>query len=349
MKIHVPLGGRAYDVVIQCGILCKAGKLYREAVPGKKALLISDETVQNLYGSMVLDSLRGSGIEVGVFTFPPGETSKSLYTYEKILDACAAFRLTGSDALIALGGGVTGDLVGFAAATYHRGIRFMQIPTTLLAMVDSSVGGKTGVNLAAGKNLAGAFWQPSLVICDPDLLRTLSSETYADGLAECLKYGVLWDETLFRQLSAGALFRVTEMQIARCVALKRDVVLLDERDHGQRKLLNLGHTIGHAIEQASGYSITHGMAVGLGMLQMARVFCPDIFDDIAGALRANGLPVRADISEEHIITALMQDKKRAGDSITIIVPKRIGACELRELPIGEISALLEGWPEKSEG
>jgi len=306
-------------------------------------LLISDETVYNLYGSIVLAQLQSAGVDVAIFTFPPGETSKSLYTYEKILDACASFQLTGSDALIALGGGVTGDLTGFAAATYHRGIRFVQIPTTLLAMVDSSVGGKTGVNLSAGKNLAGAFWQPSLVICDPDFLRTLSPAQYADGIAECLKYGVLWDEALFRQLSKGVLFNATEGQIARCVELKRDVVLLDERDRGQRKLLNLGHTIGHAIEQASGYLAPHGMAVGLGMLQMARAFCPDIFDDIAEALRANGLPIHVDISAKQIGTALLQDKKRAAGKITIIVPERIGACELREIPIEKVGMLLEGW------
>jgi len=343
MKIHVPLGERVYNVIIQSGITCKVGELYREVIPGKKALLIADETVCKLYGSMILARLQNAEIDAAVFTFLPGEASKSLYTYEKILDACASFQLTGSDALIALGGGVTGDLVGFAAATYHRGIRFVQIPTTLLAMVDSSVGGKTGVNLAAGKNLAGAFWQPSLVICDPDFLRTLSPAHYADGIAECLKYGVLWDEALFRQLSKGVLFNATEGQIARCVELKRDVVLLDERDTGQRKLLNLGHTIGHAIEQASGYSVPHGAAVGLGMLQMARVFCPGIFDDIAKALRANGLPIHADIPTEKILTALLQDKKRAAGNVTIIVPERIGACRLREISIEKAGMLLEGW------
>ena len=342
-KIHVPLGENAYDVLIKSDILCKAGELYTEVISGKKALIVSDETVHNLYGARLLDTLRAAGIETAVVTFPPGEASKSLYTYERILNACAAFQLKANDALIAFGGGVTGDLTGFAAATYHRGVKFVQIPTTLLAMVDSSVGGKTGVNLLAGKNLAGAFWQPRLVICDPSLLDTLAPETYADGLAECLKYGVLWDPTLFAQLKEGARFSVTEAQIARCVALKRDVVLLDERDTGQRQLLNLGHTIGHAIEQASGYAVTHGAAVGLGMLQMARAFCPEIFVDIHKALQVNGLPVTVDISAKQIVEALSQDKKRIGGELTIIVPKRIGVCERQKIPVEQAEILLEGW------
>ncbi|MDR0531467.1 MAG: 3-dehydroquinate synthase [Oscillospiraceae bacterium] len=340
-KVEVPLGERAYDVVIDPGILCKAAELYTSVIPGKKALLVSDQTVYHLYGAGVSAALAAAGIELAVYTFPPGEASKSLYTYEQILNAAAAFQLTNSDAFLALGGGVTGDLTGFAAATYHRGIRFVQMPTTLLAMVDSSVGGKTGVNLAAGKNLAGAFWQPRLVLCDPLLLRTLPPEQYADGLAECLKYGVLWDEVLFAQLERGALFQVTERQIARCVELKRDVVLRDERDKGQRQLLNLGHTIGHAIEQASGFAIGHGAAVGLGMLMIAGLFCPEISGRIRRALRENGLPTEWDGSREDIARALLQDKKRAGDAIDLVIPLRIGACELRRMPIGAVKNLWE--------
>ena len=342
-KINVPLGERAYNVLIEPNIFRKAGDLYTEVIRGKKALIVSDETVHNLYGPRLLAMLEAAGIETATFTFPPGEASKSLYTYEKILNACAAFQLTRSDALVALGGGVTGDLTGFAAATYQRGVPFVQIPTTLLAMVDSSVGGKTGVNLLAGKNLAGAFWQPRLVICDPELLGTLEPEIYADGLAECLKYGILWDEELFEQLRTGTLFQVTEAQIARCVALKRDVVLLDECDHGQRQLLNLGHTVGHAIEQASAYSITHGAAVGLGMLHMAKVFCHEIFSDIYEALEKNSLPTSIAISAEQIVAALLRDKKRMGNEITLVIPKRIGLCELHKISVKNLSVLMEGW------
>jgi 3-dehydroquinate synthase len=342
-KIQIPLGKNAYVVWIAPGILCKAADLYTKVISGKKALIVSDETVYNLYGTRLLEIFRDSGIETAMVTFSPGEASKSLYTYEKILNACAAFQLTRRDALVAFGGGVTGDLTGFAAATYHRGTPFVQIPTTLLAMVDSSVGGKTGVNLLAGKNLAGAFWQPRLVLCDPQLLETLKPEIYSDGIAECLKYGVLWDKNLFMQLQTGAQYRVTATQIARCVALKSDVVLQDERDSGARQLLNFGHTMGHAIEQASGYTISHGAAVGLGMLHMAKMFCPEIHSDIYKALQGNGLPTVADISAEQIAAALTQDKKIAGNEITLVVPKRIGACELQKRPIEIIDLLLEGW------
>jgi 3-dehydroquinate synthase len=346
--VSVPLGERAYDVRIASGLLDRAAEYCLPLIPGKRALLVSDQTVYALYGQRLTEALTAAGVRVAAVTFPPGEASKSLATYEKILQAAAAVPLTGGDAFVALGGGVTGDLTGFAAATYHRGIRFMQVPTTLLAAVDSSVGGKTGVNLPAGKNLVGAFWQPRLVLCDPDLLQTLAPARYADGLAECLKYGVLWDEALFSQLEQGALFRVTEEQTARCVELKRDVVLLDERDGGQRQLLNLGHTIGHAIEQSSGYAVSHGAAVGLGMLLMARLFCPAIAGRLARALEANGLPTQLHLSLTQVAEALTQDKKRVGGEITLVVPQQIGQCELRKLPVAEVQNLLCSVEAKEE-
>ncbi|MCL2107186.1 MAG: 3-dehydroquinate synthase [Oscillospiraceae bacterium] len=348
--VKIPLPGRSYDVLIGGGLLGRAGERCAAALEAclpRRILLVSDETVLSLYGERTLASFRGAGFICEAFAFPAGEGSKSLAVCEELLNACAAFELSGSDILAALGGGVVGDITGFAASCYRRGTRFIQIPTTLLAAVDSSVGGKTGVNLAAGKNLAGAFWQPSLVLCDPLTHQTLSRESYADGLAECLKYGMLWDETLFAALENGALYAVTQEQIARCVALKRDVVLQDERDEGERRLLNLGHTLGHALEKSSGYAIPHGAAVGIGMLLITRLaesrgWCGGtVLPRLRGALERGGLPTQCPYTTSQLFTALAQDKKRAGSEITIVVPERVGQCSLRTLPLAELRRLLE--------
>jgi len=338
--LHIPLGQRAYDVHIGAGLLEKSGALIAETLHPTRVLLVADSNVASYdYAASAKQSIEAQGIACHSFIFQAGEASKSLYIYEKILEACTAFSLYSCDALIALGGGVTGDLTGFAAATYRRGIPFVQMPTTLLAAVDSSVGGKTGVNLAAGKNLVGAFWQPGLVITDLNTFETLPPEEYANGAAECLKHGVLFDEALFAALEQGG--RVTQEQIARNVELKRDVVIGDERDSGERRKLNLGHTLGHAIEQASGYEIPHGAAIGLGMAMMARAFCPEIVDRLCAALENNALPTQCDYSVRELFSALEQDKKRAGGDITIVVPLKIGRCELRTLPIEEFKRLLE--------
>ncbi|MCL2194536.1 MAG: 3-dehydroquinate synthase [Oscillospiraceae bacterium] len=338
--VHVPLGDRAYDVHIGGGLLSQCGALIRDALKPRKALIICDTNVWKCgYVDTALQSLQAAGIACEYFTLHAGEEHKTLASYEGILRASAVFGLTGGDILVALGGGVVGDLTGFAAATYRRGIAYVQIPTTLLAAVDSSVGGKTGLNLPAGKNLVGAFWQPSLVICDPETHATLPPAEYANGVAECLKYGVLWDEELFSALAHGS--GVGTAQIARCVALKRDVVVGDERDTGARRLLNLGHTLGHAIEQVSGYTIPHGAAVGIGMTLICKAFCPEITDEVCAALHANGLPSTCDFTVSELFAALSQDKKRVGDDITIIVPLRVGQCELRTLPLSSFRAMLE--------
>jgi len=338
--VHVPLGERAYDVYIGSGLLSQCGTLICDALKPQKALIITDENVWKCgYVDIALQSLTASGVKAEYFTLYAGEEHKTLTSYEEILRASAAFGLTGGDILVALGGGVVGDLTGFAAATYRRGITYVQLPTTLLAAVDSSVGGKTGLNLPAGKNLVGAFWQPSMVICDTDTHATLPPAEYANGVAECLKYGVLWDEELFRALSHGS--QVTVEQIARCVALKCDVVVGDERDTGARRLLNLGHTLGHAIEQASEYTIPHGTAVGIGISLMCKAFCPAIYDEVCTALHANSLPASCDYTVTELFGALSRDKKRVGDDITIIVPLRIGQCELRTLLLSQFKAQLE--------
>ncbi|MCL2299198.1 MAG: 3-dehydroquinate synthase [Firmicutes bacterium] len=338
--VHIPLGPRAYDMHIGAGLLEKSGALIAETLRPTRVLLVTDSNVAKYqHCSSAVQSLEAQGIACNTFTFPAGEASKSLYTYGKILDACTGFTLNSGDALIALGGGVTGDLTGFAAATYRRGIAFVQMPTTLLAAVDSSVGGKTGVNLNAGKNLAGAFWQPRLVITDPETFETLPPAEYANGVAECLKHGVLFDEGLFAALEGGG--PVSEAQIARNVELKRGAVIGDERDTGKRRKLNLGHTLGHAIEQTSGYTIPHGAAIGLGMLMMARVFCPAIEDRLRAALEKNHLPTQCEFTARELFSALEQDKKRAGGDITVVAPLKIGRCELRTLPMEAFQRLLE--------
>jgi 3-dehydroquinate synthase len=252
-------------------------------------------------------------------------------TLNAALEFFAASRLTRSDLVVALGGGVTGDLAGFAAAVYQRGVRFAQLPTTLLAAVDSSVGGKTAVNLRAGKNLTGAFHQPEIVVCDTDCLRTLPEAELGNGLAEAIKYGVLCDRALFDRLSGGCPPALMSELIEACVRHKSFYVSKDEKDNGDRRFLNLGHTIGHAAEKCSGFTIPHGRAVAAGMAMIARagerlgLTEPGTAAEIERALFQNGLPVTADYEATALLAAARSDKKLEGDEITLVVPRRIGA------------------------
>ena len=268
VKISV---SKEYEVLIGHGLINDCGELCRGVLAESvKAAVISDDNVAPLYLERVKAALEKAGFAVVSFVFPHGESSKNGGTYLEILNFLAENQITRTDALIALGGGVVGDITGFAAATYLRGIRFVQIPTSLLAMVDSSVGGKTAIDLPAGKNLAGAFCQPELVICDLDTLDTLSDAFFTDGCAEVIKYGILKDEALFAHLEEKAQGFDREYVISRCVELKRDYVTEDEFDTGLRMMLNLGHTVGHAIEKLSAYSVPHGSAVAMGMAIIAR-------------------------------------------------------------------------------
>ena len=248
------------------------------------------------------------------------------------------------------GGGVVGDLAGFAAATYLRGVRFVQVPTTLLAVVDSSVGGKTAVNLAAGKNLAGAFYQPSLVVVDMGTLHTLPPEEVANGLSEMVKYGAIADETLFAQMASGG---YDEARAARCVEIKADFVRQDEHDSGARQALNFGHTIGHAIERASNFLISHGRAVAIGMALVARAsakmgWCSaDTANAIVDALRANHLPTACSYEAEELAEHALHDKKRRGDSLTLVTVPRIGAYELRALPVAQLADFIRMGDERA--
>jgi 3-dehydroquinate synthase len=239
---------------------------------------------------------------------------------------------------------VVGDLTGFAAAVYHRGIPFAQIPTTLLAAVDASVGGKTAVNLRAGKNLAGAFWQPSMVLCDPQTHKTQSADEYANGLAESIKHGVLFDAELFAAHEEGTFSRDAAQWIARNVRHKKDIVAADERENGTRKLLNFGHTLGHAAELASGYKIAHGAAVAIGMALISRWCHFPEAERLEAVLRKNHLPTQSPYPITDLLAALEQDKKRRGGRITLVVPEKIGRCQLKSMPLSAFQAELAARP-----
>ena len=261
----IPVGvAPAYEVSIGPGLLQKSGTRLKPLLGECRVAVITDSTVALLYLETVLQSLEQAGFATCSHVFPAGEGHKTLSTLSDLLEFLASQHLTRTDCVAALGGGVTGDMAGFAAAVYLRGIRCVQLPTTLLAAVDSSVGGKTAVDLTAGKNLAGAFSQPAAVLCDTDCLKSLPADVFADGAAEAIKTGVLCDETLFALFEDGTLTADPGEVIARCIAYKAGVVERDEKELGERKLLNLGHTVGHAIEKCSGFTIPHGHAVAGG-------------------------------------------------------------------------------------
>lgn len=335
-----------YDVTIGPGLLKECGRRLRKAVLLCHIAVVADSSVAPLYLETVKASLSQAGYQVSAYVFPAGEGSKNFDTLSHILEFLAEERLTRTDCVAALGGGVTGDMAGLAAALYLRGVRYVQLPTTLLAAVDSSVGGKTAIDLKAGKNLAGAFMQPAAVLCDTSCLKTLPPDVFADGAAEAIKTGVLCDESLFALFEDGALAAAPEEVIARCVAFKAGVVERDEKEQGERKLLNLGHTVGHAIEKCSDFTIPHGHAVAAGLAVIARAAEKLGWTDgpvagrIAACLEKNRLPVRTGFEARTLALAALSDKKRAGNSITIVVPKAIGRCELKKIPVTELEAVI---------
>ena len=339
-QVHVS-ASKDYDVLIGSNLLPSLGSYVTDLCAAQKACIVSDSNVYPLYGDIVRKSLEKAGLLCVSFVFPAGEASKSASTYVSLLSFLAESHVTRSDVIIALGGGVVGDLAGFAAATYLRGIPFVQIPTTLLAAVDSSVGGKTAIDLPAGKNLVGAFYQPAFVLCDTDTLRTLPENIFRDGCAEVIKYGILYDADFFAYLESAKLNFDREKVIARCVELKRDVVSTDEFDTGERMKLNLGHTVGHGIEAASGFSVSHGEAVAIGMSIIAGAAnCPDT-NRIRSCLEAFSLPTRTSYSAETLLSYALSDKKRSGNVIKFIVPESIGSCSIVSVPTSEVKSFIE--------
>lgn len=342
MKTISVKASRDYNVLIGSGLLSLLGnEILKVLEKPCKIAIISDSNVWPLYGQCAEDSLNRCGFTTINFTFPAGESSKNTETYFQLLNFLAANKLTRSDAVLALGGGVTGDMAGFAAASFLRGIRYIQVPTTLLAMVDSSVGGKTAIDLPAGKNLVGAFYQPALVLCDLDALNTLPGSVFSDGCAEVIKYGVLYDRKLFDHLSAKGLDFDRESVVARCVELKRDVVAEDEFDTGARQKLNLGHTIGHGIEAQSKFAITHGQAVAIGMAIVAKAGCKEIYNELCSVLKKFALPVSTGFTAKQLYASALSDKKRSGGTVNLIIPREIGYCEIVPTPVEKLESFIE--------
>ena len=337
----------SYQVLIGRGLLSRAGELAAPVIRGRKALIAAGETVFPLYGKELMDSLRRAGFETVPCVYQAGESAKNTETLFHIINTLAEHEFTRADAVFALGGGVTGDMAGLAAALYQRGIACVQLPTTLLSAVDSSVGGKTAVNLPSGKNQIGVFSQPRLVLCDIDSFQTLPDEVYTEGWAEVIKYAFLrkgsLHELLFREKPEEHL----EDIIAECVRIKRDVVAADEFDTGERQLLNFGHTVAHAIETRSGYRWYHGMAVAVGMAVITRAcfrlgLCDrDCLERLEFLLTKYGLPSRCEYTAEKLFEAARTDKKRSGGTITLVLPKRFGVCELKKMSFDEVYTLLE--------
>lgn len=347
LRINV---GDGYDVYIGSGILDNCGRFISELFPQRNCMIISESNVAPLYLEKVRTSCEAAGLTVSNFVFPAGEEQKTLETFGSILNALADAHLTRKDFVIALGGGVTGDIAGFAAGCYMRGIPFVQIPTTVLSMVDSSVGGKCAVDLPQGKNLAGVFHQPSLVLCDIDTLSTLSPEVFADGCAEAIKTGILVGKELYELLQEGPEEGRLPQIIGRCIAYKGGVVERDEKEQGERKLLNLGHTAGHAIEKCSNFTISHGRAVAIGTAMIARAAdalawsTEPLSADVENLLIDYNLPVITDYEPEELLEAALSDKKRTGKLITIIMPDAIGHCVMREVTRDQLlEVFTAGW------
>lgn len=334
---------KEYDVLIANNLIEKSGELIAKVVAPCKVALITDDVVDALYSSTVESSLLKSGFKVYKYVFPHGEQSKNLQTYCKIINFLAQNEFTRTDIIVALGGGVTGDMAGFASATFLRGIKYVQIPTTLLAQVDSSVGGKTAVDIDAGKNLVGAFKQPSLVICDQNVLSSLSKEVFLDGMGEVAKYALL-DKKVFELLEKGE-YEMQEL-VYLCVDYKRMIVEKDEFEKGDRKLLNLGHTIAHGIERLSEYTVPHGKAVamGLGAILSASkkhgYISRTEYEDMLAVVEKCVGKVELPFSMQKICTASLTDKKRAGEFITLITVHGVGDCRGQKIEIEKMTEFL---------
>lgn len=343
---------RSYDVITDSGLLQQSGQLIRAALGEKvnKVCIVTDDKVSPLYRQPLKESLQAAGFEVLSFVFPHGEAYKSMATVSRLLEFLAEHQMTRSDALIALGGGVTGDLTGYAAASYLRGIQFVQIPTTLLAAVDSSVGGKTGVNLKAGKNLAGAFWQPSLVLFDTDTIKTLNYGQMLEGIAECIKVFFIASGHLLNDILQ--IDDLTDPEViatlsGRAIEIKAALVEADERDTGARQLLNFGHTVGHAIEKCSNFEISHGHAVAIGMMIVTRAAQAlgwsreDCLTPLMNILNKFKFPLDCPYSAAELTAAALKDKKRMGDTITLVIPVVPGGCQLAPVPVDSLEAFIQ--------
>jgi len=337
-ELTVGLGERSYPIFIEKGCLSRVGEDLEKRQVGNRYCIVADDQVAKLYGVQLQKSLSDAGIQAELLTFPHGEANKNLATVATLASGLARLGFDRKDALIAFGGGVSGDIAGFLASSYMRGIPFVQIPTTLLAQVDSSVGGKTGVDIPEGKNLVGAFYQPKAVYIDIDVLATLPSEELLGGLAEVIKYGVIRDDAFFTFLKTNRekIIALDDECIAEviytCCKIKADVVSEDEREGGVRRILNYGHTIGHAVEGASDFSIIHGLAVSIGMAAAAKLavlnnlLTDDESLEIQEILQEYGMPVEvpAELDRTTIKKYLLTDKKTVGGVVFFVLPTAVG-------------------------
>lgn len=351
--INVNAKGGRYDVLIGRGLLADCGKYVRDVSKAVKIAVITDDNIDPLYGEKVTQSLTANGFEVCKYVFPHGEQSKTPETLVKIWNFLCENNITRSDCLAALGGGVTGDMTGFAAATFLRGIDFIQLPTSLLAQVDSSVGGKTAVDLPGGKNLVGAFKQPKLVLCDIDALDTLTEEFFIDGMGEVVKHGMIKSLPLFEQLEKYDKDTLRQNKdalediISQNITIKRNVVEADEFDRGERMLLNFGHTLAHSIEQYYNYTgITHGQAVAAGMMMITALSEKQGFTEVGTLKRLTecldryGLNIEIEPTPASLGKACLNDKKRFGDSINIVICSAVGCSELKKMPVEEFLKMI---------
>lgn len=347
MKTITVHASQTYPIWIERGLLAQCGNLLRKQTKAKTVAVITDDNVDALFGDAVVQSMEQNGFRVLKFVFPHGEASKCSNTLNQIYDFLCENHITRTDCLVALGGGVVGDITGFAAATYLRGLDYMQIPTSLLAQVDSSVGGKTAIDLPGGKNLVGAFKQPVAVLCDPDTLQTLPELFLADGMGEVIKYGMIRDKKLFELLEQHTLENVGEAiedVIATCIDIKRSVVEHDEFDTGERMILNFGHTLGHAVESHYHYeTYTHGSAVAAGMCMMTKkTAAPEVYQRLCRCVKAYHLPTEVPASMTDLIPLCGNDKKRASASLRFIVCETIGEAQIRTMSFAEFSDWMGG-------
>ncbi len=344
-KVTVKGVKKPYDIIIGKDILNIIPDKIKELTKAKTIAIITDDNVDKLYSDKVLTMLQKAGLNAIKFVFPHGENHKTMETVCEILEFLAENNVTRSDLIIALGGGIVGDVSGYAASSYLRGIAFIQIPTTFLAAIDSSVGGKTGVNLKSGKNLAGAFYQPRLVVCDIKTFDTLPKEIFKEGVAEAIKYGAICDRELFDLLSKNDNWNIQSV-IEKCVSIKAEIVSEDEFDTGKRQLLNFGHTIGHAIEKTTDFEISHGIAVGIGMAMISKISDSrnwskeDTYPKIIKCLENNGIPTNADVKDGELLSAMVKDKKITGDTINLVIPEKIGNCVLKSIKVSELKEVL---------
>ncbi len=351
--VPVDTASKSYEVHVGLGLLDQVGAIVAGCLKASRACVISETNVAPLYAERVEASLKAAGFDTCTLVFKAGEQSKNLTTLGTLLEGMAEAGLDRDSVVVALGGGVTGDIAGLAAAMYQRGIKVVQVPTSLLAMVDSSVGGKVAVDLAAGKNLAGFFWQPSAVVADVECLKTIEAEKFRDSVGEVVKHAVLADPTMLDDLLAhpltepGYSYEKLAEVVAANVAIKRDVVNADETERGLRQTLNLGHTIGHGIEAASNFELGHGSCVAAGLCCMARAsvakgWCDqETCDKIVAAMAAQGLPCDTGLDHETLFAYMTHDKKRHGNTMNVVVPTQIGHVTIKKLQLEELRELLD--------